>query len=237
MQNAPAPIDAWAPYTLSTAGLNFLKEVEGNIPYIYDDKTKRRVYRWSDVQGFPTVGLGVKIEQPDRPKFERWLGKTIPKEALDRINEEKIELYTDVLNKKIREYGIPDAEAYVHLSQPAVDVLFSYAWNTGLFSQWLNTLLELYAAKDRDGAIAHIQRGPKTSKGKVLEGLVNRRNREANILSIEPMWLDSTPSTDFGSAAAVLWVLVPSVAAFAAGIYAYKRWKRSRGGRGVTNEQ
>lgn len=228
MQSSAPLADAWTPYTLSAAGLNFLKEVEGNIPYIYDDKTKKRVMRWADVRGYPTVGLGVKIEQQDRPRFEKWLGKTIPQEELDRINEEKIEVYTDILNKKIREAGINDAASPVRLHPSAVDVLYSYAWNTGLFSNWLSTLLELYAAKDRDGAVAHIQRGPTTSKGKVLEGLVKRRNREASILAAEPLWIDATPSTDFGPVKTGLLILVPGVVAIAALIYAVKRFRAHR---------
>lgn len=230
MQSSAPVTDAWTPYTLSVAGLNFLKEVEGNIPYIYDDKTKKRVLRWSDVRGYPTVGLGVKIEQQDRPRFERWLGKTIPQESLDQINKEKIEVYTDILNKKIRDAGISDAAAFVRLHQSAVDVLFSYAWNTGLYSNWLSTLLDLYAAKDRDGAVAHIQSGPTTSKGKVLEGLVKRRNREAAIIASEPLWIDATPGTDLGPVKTGLLILVPGVVAFAAVIYAVKKLRAHRRG-------
>lgn len=220
----------WKPYVLSPEGRAFVLDGEGNVPYIYDDKNSKRVYRWSDVRGYPTIGMGVKIEQTDRPRFEKWLGKIVPPDELAAINEEKVQEYVGVLNKRLEELKFPSADDDVYLSDGAFYVLFSYMWNTGPYSRPFKRLLPIMKTGDVQAIADHIRKGPITQDGVVVRGLVTRRNMEADeilkhpILERRPTALIASP----GRALAVLWVTAAATAAVGFLIRAVRKAREAR---------
>lgn len=217
----------WTPYTLSPEALAFLEEGEGNMPFIYDDRTSKKIHRWSDAKGFPTVGLGVKINQVDRPKFERWLGKTIPREELDRINADKLASKLALLNKKLEEEKFPGPNEDIHLSDGAFAVLFSYAWNTGTGSPWFKRLLQIYKTGDVEAAAAHIRTGPVTSEGVWNRGLAKRRNHEADHL-LKFTIMNRRPYIVERPLAGALLIFIPLLLLGATAHFAYRRVKAHR---------
>lgn len=217
----------WTPYTLSPETLAFLEEGEGNMPYIYDDKTSQQIYRWSEARGNPTVGLGVKINQVDRPKFERWLGKTIPKADLDQINASKLAEKLDLLNRKLESEKFPGPDEDIHLNDGAFAVLFSYSWNTGTGSPWFKKLLQHYKQGDVQAASDFIRSGPVTSQGVWNKGLVNRRNLEADHL-LKFTIMNRRPYIVEKPLVGALLIIVPLVALGATIHFGYRRWKNRR---------
>ena len=66
----------------------------------------------------------------------------------------------------------------VNLSQNQFDALVSWVFNLGPANLKASTLLKVLNSKDYEGVPAQIQRWNKAG-GKVLEGLIRRRNAEA----------------------------------------------------------
>jgi GH24 family phage-related lysozyme (muramidase) len=215
----------WVPYTLSPAGRAFLLGEEDNLPFIYDDRTSRQIFRWSDVKGYPTVGMGVKIEYPERPAYDRWMGKTIPADVLAEINEDKLQKYLRILNRVLEEEKFPGADEDVHVNDGAFYVLFSYMWNTGHNSTWFKRLLNIYKTGDVQAASDFIRNGPKTAKGVLNRGLVKRRNSEADEL-LKHVILNRRPFVDEKAVGFALPILIAVVALGFTTQFAYRRYKK-----------
>ena len=95
-------------------------------------------------------------------------GDTITQEEADKLLLHEMEEYEGYVNKLVE----------VNLSQNQFDALVSWVFNLGPANLKASTLLKVLNSKDYEGVPAQIQRWNKAG-GKVLEGLIRRRNAEA----------------------------------------------------------
>lgn len=163
-----------AQFRLSKQGYAELLRTEANLPFIYDDLRTgpaRPLNSYDEANGTPTMGIGVAIQGEEaRQKYAKYLGRQIPADELEEINRLKLAEFEGYLNRKL---------AGAKFSQAMFDALFSLMWNTGPNSGAVNAATAAVQRGDYAAAQQAIANGPTTSKGKVLEGLVQRRAREA----------------------------------------------------------
>ncbi len=172
------------PYRLSYEGQNHLLETESNVPYVYDDKRKKGdpyLARYEDARGYPTIGLGIRIDtQEERDLFRPYLnGKAAPSDLIAQWNAKVIAQFEYDLNRKL---GVAE------LNPNQFDALFSLAWNTGVNSDSVEATIAAVKRGDYEAARNAIANGPVTSKGEVLQGLVARRKREAELFAKPYDW-------------------------------------------------
>jgi GH24 family phage-related lysozyme (muramidase) len=121
------------------------------------------------------MGIGVAIQgEAARQQYAKYLGKQIPAAELEEINRLKLAEFEANLNKKL---------VGAKLSQAMFDALFSLMWNTGPNSSAIKNATNAIKAGDYAAAQQAIAAGPITSKGQVVQGLVVRRAREADLFA------------------------------------------------------
>lgn len=148
--------------------------MEGSIPYVYDDgdKTwpKRRIKSY-ETKGYPTIGVGHLITKDQRERFRKYLGtgQDMPESEILALLRYDVGRFESKLRPQIRQ----------PITQSMWDALVLQSFNTGTSTRAIRTAIERINAKDWKGAQAALAAGAKTSKGKVLSGLVRRRAEEA----------------------------------------------------------
>jgi GH24 family phage-related lysozyme (muramidase) len=159
-------------YRLSSLGYKDLLATEGNMLFVYDDKTGKAVSSYESAVGYPTIGLGLLIDSAEkRERFRPYLnGVSAPASVIESANREFIAKFEKALNAQLDN---------VQLTASMFDALFSLGWNTGTASKWVKEVVYYAAAKNYAAAAAAIANGPVTSKGQVIAGLVKRRAAEA----------------------------------------------------------
>lgn len=157
--------------TISAAGLKHLKADEGSRATVYDDADGKSKSSWDEVKGFPTVGVGHLIQKNERAAFSKYLkpGK-MSDSAIENLLLVDLESRIKGLNKKLK----------VKVTQNQFDALLSMGFNTGFGNGSFLKAVALTNEGKFKAAADQIRSGPKTSKGKVLAGLVRRRNGEAD---------------------------------------------------------
>jgi lysozyme len=156
---------------ISDDGLRELIASEGARSQVYDDRTGKTVSSYSQVKGYPTIGVGHLIRDSERQKFAPYLGggKKMTQYQLMELLRYDVKRFEDALNSRI---NFP-------MTQSMWDALVSISFNAGSNSYAVKDAIAKINAGDYTGAAKAILNGPVKSKGKVLEGLVKRRKREA----------------------------------------------------------
>jgi lysozyme len=134
---------------ISKEGLSLIKKFEG---------CELEAYKCA--AGVLTIGYGSTKGVKE--------GDTITQEEADKLLLHEMEEYEGYVNKLVE----------VNLSQNQFDALVSWVFNLGPANLKASTLLKVLNSKDYEGVPAQIQRWNKAG-GKVLEGLIRRRNAEA----------------------------------------------------------
>ncbi len=134
---------------ISKEGLSLIKKVEG---------CELEAYKCA--AGVLTIGYGSTKGVKK--------GDTITQEEADKLLLHEMEEYEGYVNKLVE----------VNLSQNQFDALVSWVFNLGPANLKASTLLKVLNSKDYEGVPAQIQRWNKAG-GKVLDGLIIRRNAEA----------------------------------------------------------
>jgi|TARA_B110000285_G_scaffold166662_1_gene186231 lysozyme len=134
---------------ISKEGLSLIKKFEG---------CELEAYKCA--AGVLTIGYGSTKGVKE--------GDTITQEEADKLLLHEMEEYEGYVNKLVE----------VDLSQNQFDALVSWVFNLGPANLKASTLLKVLNSKDYEGVPAQIQRWNKAG-GKVLEGLIRRRNAEA----------------------------------------------------------
>lgn len=136
---------------LSKAGLDLIKEFEG---------LKLKAYKVVDTEKHYTIGYG-------------HYGADVKKDS--SITKAQAE---ELLKDDVARFVVAVDEAVkVPVNQNQFDALVSFAYNVGIGAFKKSTLLKELNAKDFKGASREFDRWNK-SGGKVLQGLVKRRNKE-----------------------------------------------------------
>lgn len=138
----------------STNGRKFIEQWEGCILHAYDDGT-----------GVLTIGYG-HTSAAGAPKVTA--GMTITKEQADQILATDLKKVEDQVNSLVK----------VPLTQNQFDVLVSFQFNTGALGK--SSALKYLNQKNYEQAAQNLtlyNRGG----GKIMQGLVNRRNAEKKL--------------------------------------------------------
>ena len=156
---------------ISDDGLRELIKSEGTRLQVYDDRTGKTVGRYSQVQGYPTIGVGHLITAGQRASFQPYLGggRKLTQYQVMELLRKDVGKFEKTLNQRI---GMP-------MTQSMWDALISMAFNTGANSYAVKDAVAKINIKDYTGAARAILAGPVKSKGRVLQGLVKRRKKEA----------------------------------------------------------
>lgn len=151
---------------ISANGLKFLREVEG-----FD----HRVY--NDVAGYPTIGVGHLLTKQESMTGKIIIGNDavryengLTNEQVDGLLDQDLDQFEDAVNRLVK----------VDLSQNEFDALVSFAFNVGVSAFRNSTLLRKLNAGDKSEVPHQLRRWNKAG-GKIVPGLVNRREKEIKL--------------------------------------------------------
>lgn len=142
-------------FTISKAGVDFIKEFEG-----YSDKA------YEDIVGVWTIGYGTTLIDGEKVQP----GMTCTEDEACAWLEQDVQDYLDRVAPFIR----------VDLTQNQVDSLASFAYNLGVGALTKSTLLKKLNAGDIEGAGDEFLRWDKAG-GKKVKGLTRRRVAERDM--------------------------------------------------------
>jgi len=176
---------------ISSSFFDYLKKTEAVRKIVYDDATGKEVSSYADVKGAPTIAVGKKIQPHENEKFKKHLkgGTKLEGGALETVISETIDPREAFLTKKLT----------VPVTQSMFDALFSFMYNTGEYAKSFKGVLAKVNAGDYKGAQDAIANGPKTSGGKVLEGLAKRRAHEAQLFASEGLSPSGASLSGYGA--------------------------------------
>jgi len=163
---------------MSSYGLQHLMQSEGFINYVYDDGA-----------GNATIGVGHLLTQDELYSGKIALsGGSIVDIRKETISDDDVRaiLADDVQSTE----RCVNQLVAVPLTQSQFDALVSFTFNVGCGALSRSTLLELLNRADYNSVPDQLRRWTQ-AKGKQLQGLVNRREREAEL------WQGSQASRSF----------------------------------------
>src|SRR5215208_2193530 len=148
---------------ISNDGLEFIKNFEAFIPFVYDDFAPSKEWNGGKVKGTLTIGYGHTNAAKDPTKIVKGL----------RITEKQA---SEILRNDLApaEKAVTDAVS-VPLTQHQFDALVSFKFNTGRLKG--TTLLKRVNSKRFDDVPTELRKWVE-SKGKVMKGLKRRREGE-----------------------------------------------------------
>lgn len=221
-----------ANFKLSQAGFEWLRKREAIIPYVYDDgrgargdpaKDRERgrcLSDWNQFKAYPTIAMGLRIYPKDYDKYSAYLNcNPVPESLLKELIQIPIVEREVDLNKLIGDTPV---------TQSMFDALFSMMYNTGKgngsFKKAIAALKQTdpagKPAPDYTAAQQAIANGPKTSKGKFISSLAERRQLESEMFMKDGLPGAGGVAGGLGSMPITDWVEQNSlvVAAFGAGM-------------------
>jgi GH24 family phage-related lysozyme (muramidase) len=139
---------------LSKNGLELIKSFEG---------LRLKAYKVTDSEKYFTIGYGHYGSDVKE-------GMEISKKKAEELFEKDVQRFVDGVNELVK----------VPINQNQFDALVSFAYNVGLGALKKSTLLDLLNGKEYKGASEQFERWNK-SGGKVLKGLVTRREKEQKL--------------------------------------------------------
>ncbi len=192
---------------ISSWALDNLIDLEGSIPYVYDDGDgtwpKKRISSFSTI-GYPTIGVGHRIYPNEQERFRPYLAG-----GRDLSDSEIESLLRDDVEK--RAAAPLRAKITAPLTQSMWDAIVTQAFNTGPNTSTLSKVIALVNSGDWTGAQTALANAPVTSKGKVLDALVKRRAYEASLFMD-----DGIPGQGGGGIPRWAWVSGISISALLA---------------------
>ncbi len=158
---------------LSENGFNLIKRSESSRKTVYDDKTSRSITSYSELIGFPTIGIGHLITESERGKYSIYLkGKqTMSDKEIQNLFLNDIKPREKVLNNLLKKA----------ITQNMFDALMSLLYNAGAGNGFFKRAIKYVNNEQYKDAANEIRLGPKTSKGIIFVGLVRRRNEESDL--------------------------------------------------------
>lgn len=151
------------------SGKQLFKEWEGLETHVYPDSG-----------GEPTIGIGHLITRDERRSGKIRIGDAFVDYRYGLTEEQCWELLEQDL--AIAEKAVNGA-VKVSLNQNQFDALVSFAFNVGAYAFSGSTLVKLLNQGEYDQVHAQLRRWVKDN-GKVVQGLVNRREKEIALWNI-----------------------------------------------------
>ena len=165
-------------FKLSAAGKAEMEQFEGRRNKLYDDATGKTIARAADAKGFPTIGVGHLVKKGDTS----YDGKTLSDAEIDALFAADVKWAEDIING----LGLP-------LKQNQFDALVSFVYNVGPGKKGVKDGLITLRNGDPSSVLRNMRAGNiqaagdsmlswTRSAGKVLPGLVKRRQAERALL-------------------------------------------------------
>lgn len=154
---------------ISRKGLNFIKQWEGFVPFVYDDlvRVNGKYVEWKGGKIIGTLTIGYGHTSAAAGKYPMTVGTRITEARATQLLDEDLDPVEAYVNKVVK----------VPLTQGQFDALVSITYNFGEGNLRKSVLLARLNAGDYRGARAAFDLYV-YSKGRRLQGLVNRRNAE-----------------------------------------------------------
>lgn len=163
---------------LSAAGRAEMEQFEGRRNKLYDDATGKTIARARDAKGFPTIGIGHLVKKSD-PSYD---GKTLTEDQIDTLFATDVKWAEDVIN------GLG-----LKLKQNEFDALVSFVYNVGPGKEGVKDGLVTLRNGNPSSVLRNLRAGNiraagdsmlswTRSAGKVMSGLVKRRQAERALL-------------------------------------------------------
>ena len=143
---------------MSDDGVNFVKEFEHFYPKKYNDPI-----------GLPTIGYGHLITKADGNKYN---GVTLSEDEATELLKSDLQIAQNAVYRLVK----------VKLNQNQFDALVSWTFNLGEGNLQKSTLLKMLNIGDFNDVPDQMKSWNKAG-GRVLPGLVRRRNSEANMFA------------------------------------------------------
>jgi len=201
---------------ISKKGREELIKSEGVRKQIYDDWTGKIVSSYSEITGYPTIGVGHLITDTERDKWKNYFknGNELTSLQIDLLLKEDIKKFTKPLNDELK----------VPVTQQMYDALVSYSFNVGNNSSWRKKIIDKINEKDYQGAAEIMGMYPTTSKGNVLQGLVRRRAKESEMFLSGGMPTFFTPIKN----TITTYPITTTMLLFSTSFYLYKSKRKKR---------
>lgn len=152
---------------MSDNGLRKLTQWEGVVLFAYDDfdppARRRKIKRGDKVNGTLTIGIG-------HTGADVHPGMEITEAEARELLRQDLQSFETAVNRAVK----------VPLSQNQFDALVSFAFNVGVGNFRSSTLLKKLNQGNYDAVPGELMKWTK-SKGKQMQGLVNRRSAEAGL--------------------------------------------------------
>lgn len=151
---------------MSEHGLELIKQWEGFKPDVYKDSA-----------GLPTIGVGHLITKSEQTTGEIVIGG-LPVQYANGLTGQQV---LDLLSQDVQpaEQAVNNG-VKVALDQNQFDALVSFTFNVGVGAFTSSTLLKVLNQSQYDGVPDQLRRWNKAG-GKVVQGLVNRRENEVKL--------------------------------------------------------
>lgn len=163
---------------LSQEALQHLIKFEGVRYQVYDDATGKVVSSYSEVRGYPTIGVGHLITDGERPQYSAYL---VGAQSLSE--EQVLNLLRSDVEQRAQKSLRP--RVIVPITQSMWDAMIIQAFNTGPNTNVLKETAQYINLGKFDEALRRFSQRAVTSKGKVLTGLVKRRDYEIHLFQRE----------------------------------------------------
>ena len=165
-------------FKLSAAGKAEMEQFEGRRNKLYDDATGKTIARAADAKGYPTIGVGHLVSKTDKS----YDGKTLSDAEIDALFAADVKWAEDIING----LGLP-------LKQNQFDALVSFVYNVGPGKKGVKDGLITLRNGDPSSVLRNMRAGNiqaagdsmlswTRSAGKVMSGLVKRRQAERALL-------------------------------------------------------
>jgi len=165
-------------FKLSAAGKAEMEQFEGRRNKLYDDATGKTIARAADAKGHPTIGVGHLVSKTDKT----YDGKTLSDAEIDALFAADVKWAEDIING----LGLP-------LKQNQFDALVSFVYNVGPGKKGVKDGLITLRNGDPSSVLRNMRAGNiqaagdsmlswTRSAGKVMSGLVKRRQAERALL-------------------------------------------------------
>ena len=155
---------------LSNKGASFLQTIEQLRSYPYNDQTGFEIKHW--VKG-ATIGYGHLIDFTEWTMFGKSYVKGIPECVANWLFFNDLEPFVEVVNKHC---------GNVKLNQNQFDALVILAFNIGESNFRNSSVVKILNGQGTDyDTLADAWKAWRKSQGKVMQGLINRRQAELNI--------------------------------------------------------
>lgn len=151
---------------MSEHGLDLIKQWEGFKPDVYKDSA-----------GLPTIGVGHLITKSEQSSGNIVIGG-VPVQYANGLTDQQV---LDLLSQDVQpaEQAVNNG-VKVALDQNQFDALVSFTFNVGVGAFTGSTLLKVLNQSQYDGVPDQLRRWNKAG-GKVVQGLVNRRENEVKL--------------------------------------------------------